>query len=438
MAMIEVKTPQSLEELISLIKEKQSILLLGARTSTVIPFSNENILEKALGQTVCVDLQAMPSEIKLLSGSDSKSTQKEVYIKGAVSWSELRAYLRALGQDVLCWPTDESAFVLSGIASAATGERFFSSAGVRESVQWLSVIHADGQIKEYHASNEINHIEYQCEQQKYEGFKNAPYPFLKNETDYFIGSEGQLGVIIEARLKVTSYKESSYYLLPIQSWLESDELIKYQQLVQAYRKDFLSVEFFDSQCLNFVKDETLKKDCDYLIIEASEPDVVIEAFGQKSEEFIVLNRDQFMKLRVSIPRSINEYLSKNSLVKKGTDAQVRVEQFGQLIDKYRSWKDSNIEFLLFGHLGDSHLHFNFLLDDSDSKKCDKLLDDFYTFLADIEASPFAEHGIGLIKQKFIKNFYSSAITDVFKELKDKYDPQRKLFPQGFMRINGKS
>ena len=59
---------------------------------------------------------------------------------------------------------------------------------------------------------------------------------------------------------------------------------------------------------------------------------------------------------------------------------------------------------------------------------------FYKDLAEHKASPFAEHGVGLIKQKFIKDFYTENQKRVFKELKEEMDPESLFFPNGFCSL----
>ena len=52
----------------------------------------------------------------------------------------------------------------------------------------------------------------------------------------------------------------------------------------------------------------------------------------------------------------------------------------------------------------------------------------------MEGSPFAEHGIGLLKQKYIKDFWNENQRCVFKDLKKVFDPYNQFFPQGFFNL----
>ena len=110
------------------------------------------------------------------------------------------------------------------------------------------------------------------------------------------------------------------------------------------------------------------------------------------------------------------------------------ESFKELLALYREFSKQGIDYNLFGHFGDCHLHFNFFPNPDQQGFCDSLFDEFYKEIKNINGSPFAEHGIGLFKQKFIKQFYGESQINMFKSLKKKYDPENKFFPGGFMSI----
>jgi glycolate oxidase len=69
-----------------------------------------------------------------------------------------------------------------------------------------------------------------------------------------------------------------------------------------------------------------------------------------------------------------------------------------------------------------------------TQKCSEALIEMYKNVKELDASPFAEHGIGIIKQKFIKPFWNENQYQVFKNLKTKHDPKNQFFPQGFMNL----
>jgi glycolate oxidase len=65
----------------------------------------------------------------------------------------------------------------------------------------------------------------------------------------------------------------------------------------------------------------------------------------------------------------------------------------------------------------------------------RCLDEFrklYDKVYEWKGSPFAEHGIGLIKQEYIKRFHGPNQLGLFHDLKKEHDPYNQFFPQGFM------
>ena len=137
---------------------------------------------------------------------------------------------------------------------------------------------------------------------------------------------------------------------------------------------------------------------------------------------------------MKVPRLTFERNSQMGVVKKGTDVQMPTDKFKNLLDIYREMGKVGIEYNLFGHFGDAHLHFNFMPTKNDASKCDEILENLYKQVKELQGSPFAEHGIGLIKQKFIKEFYTQDQLEFFQILKQVYDPKNKFFPTGFMSI----
>ena len=102
---------------------------------------------------------------------------------------------------------------------------------------------------------------------------------------------------------------------------------------------------------------------------------------------------------------------------------------------YLELTTKGVEYNLFGHFGDSHLHFNFMPTKDKVTECQKYLETLYSKVLTLNASPFAEHGIGMLKQKYIKNFWSEVQISEFKNLKSKHDPHNQFFPQGYMGIS---
>ena len=156
------------------------------------------------------------------------------------------------------------------------------------------------------------------------------------------------------------------------------------------------------------------------------------------DDVLELSEGAYHDLRKGVPRSVSEYISQKGLIKKGTDVQVKDEYFKRLIEKYKKASELGEDYVLFGHLGDGHLHFNFLPQKGNTLKCDQFLKLFYEEISQWNCSPFAEHGIGIIKQEHILSFLGDNQFRIFKRLKECYDLNNKFFPYGFLQLGFKN
>lgn len=429
--------PKDLKELRSQVLENKHILVSGAETSTVIPFNHQNAMDKSFEDVQKISLQSLSKNIKI---EGSMAT-----IEGPVSWSELREAARQVDLEVPFWPTDQSAFVLSGIATSATGERSFHYGHFRDYIDSLTIMNDQGDIQVYYGSdsmdtlftkNELEYIKsYNSHLSNYKSFKNPPFPVVENPVDLFVGSEGQLGIIVGCELRLVPRKETIYLLYPIEDWEKSQNIVDLSLKAKSCKSYLLATEFFDRHCLELVGDTPLRK-LDHIAFEVIEEFLAEFICEMNLEEDVisVLSEDQFSRVRVSIPRAVNEYLSHHQMTKKGTDVQVSPEDFKKLIEMYRSITKYDISYILFGHLGDQHLHFNLFVDKDNQQMCHDFLKTFYAEVKSLNASPFAEHGIGLLKQEYMTEYYTKEVKDFFMILKNKLDPNNKFFPQGYMSV----
>lgn len=441
-------TIYSLDTLKSTILTENPILFTGSRTSTVIPFESfelDAFKEKGLDMLFC-DLSQLEGDIFL--------EDNELVVRGAYSWKEAKALCSHKGFSILTSPTEELANILAGIATSATGERSFGHGTLREQVRSLKFMNDKGEIEELSYErplkdhklfkNNLDLLEdYQREYSRYSTFKNAPFPRLLRETDLMIGLEGQLGAIVEARLKLKKKEDVIYLFFSLPKWeVDYSPHLELFFKVQNYRGDILSCELIDENSLSYLpKNERIREGRDFIFLE-----VKVSSFEKVYEELIKdiknVNEEDIFEvpaqkchdLRMRIPRAIFEMNTKMGVKKKGTDVQVTPEHFKNLLDYYRSWaKESKVSYNLFGHFGDAHLHFNFMPLPEEVGPCDILLEELYLFVKKIKGSPFAEHGVGLMKKPFIYHFYSQVQKDMFSFLKRELDPKNIFFPNGFMK-----
>ena len=439
-------TPPTLDALQAHVATGRPSFYFASRTSTVIPYER---LARALGQGVClVDLSGLPPYLALEG--------EHLICRGAVNWQMAREFCWTQGREVMTFPTEELASILAGVATSCTGERCFGYGSLRSQVVSLEVMGREGQLEQFSADRSLLGGQlfagkqarsclrgYQESYRKYEGFKNAPFPRLQSETDLMIGLEGQLGIVVEARLQTVAREPLRYIFLTLPPWEEDyGPHLEVLQRVQEWRGVVHSCELIDANSARYLDSRgPLFEGCDTIFLEVFARDfervweeliVVLELLDQS--QVYEMPGSKFHQLRMAVPRTLFEVNARNKVIKKGTDVQVRTQQMGQLLELYRQLARQGVDYNLFGHFGDSHLHFNFLPTSQQEEDCDRHLSFFYQQVLLLQGSPFAEHGVGLLKQAFIRPFLGDIHYAMFRYLKAQKDPENIFFPQGYLNL----
>jgi glycolate oxidase len=86
----------------------------------------------------------------------------------------------------------------------------------------------------------------------------------------------------------------------------------------------------------------------------------------------------------------------------------------------------------FGHTGDGNVHTNVMVQDANDaeqlEKGHKAIEEIFQIAVDLEGTLSGEHGIGLAKAEFMPLAFSQAELDLFKRIKQAFDPNGILNP----------
>lgn len=434
------KTFYSIEDLTSHLKAHQPSFYFSSQTSTVIPYDKlDTLLPWTGGDYFLCDLSKLPSQLELKSNGN-------LVLRGAVSWEEAKKFLRAKGRNLKTSPTEQLALITAGVATSCTGERCFGFGTMRSQVTRLKYLNFNGEEIELKREDEfksssVHFKPYQEDFKSYQSFKNAPYPRFEKAIDLMIGTEGQLGIVTEVEIETADNYDLTYVFMLLPRWEENYEPhMEIFQAVQAHRDAIMSCELLDANCMNYLKaDEKLGNNQDVIFLEVK-ADKFEDIYGNvlchlkhvSPEEVFEIAENKFHNVRAGVPRAIFEENSKMGVVKIGTDVQVSGEKFTELLNFYRQAAKLGVRYVLFGHFGDAHLHFNYMPSKEQSPRCLEEIQKLYDHVFNWKGSPFAEHGIGLLKQKYIKRFHGPHQLGLFHDLKKEHDPYNQFFPQGFM------
>ncbi len=275
---------------------------------------------------------------------------------------------------------------------------------------------------------------------------------VKNATGYdlrqlFIGSEGTLGFITEATIKLMRPPQNLTVL--VLAVPEFDALMKVSETFRR-QLDVTAFEFFSDRALHHVTAATdLQKPCDedapyYALLEfesSSEAlaDQAMELFERCLEEGWVLdgvmsqNETQAMNLW-RLREDISETLAKFTPYKNDLSVRVsRVPEFLSSVDQVVSSQYPDFEIVWYGHIGDGNLHLN-ILKPADLEpaeffaKCAEVNAQVFDVVAALGGSISAEHGVGLLKRDYLAYSRSAEEIGYMRALKASFDPNGIMNP----------
>ncbi|MDQ3172979.1 MAG: FAD-binding oxidoreductase, partial [Acidobacteriota bacterium] len=280
--------------------------------------------------------------------------------------------------------------------------------------------------------------------------------------DLFIGSEGTLGVVVEAELRLLPkphgllsgvvFFASNESLLGFVADARSASLKtrQYQQsgvveewnLRQSPSIDARALEYFDSESLSFLRQkyeavpagsagavffeqETTSGTEDLLMTEWL---ALLERHQALADEswFATTEQDQekLRDFRHQLPVLMNEWFARYKQRKVSTDMAVPDEEFAGMLSFYDdTLRASDLKYTIFGHIGDNHVHVNILpRDDAEAAKAWEIYMQFVRRAVKVGGTISAEHGIGKLKREYLREMYGEGDLREMAALKRAFDP----------------
>lgn len=455
---------QEIAELLSEANEKKiPVTISGARTGTVggaVPFGGWVIsLEKL-------------NKIKSIDKEDLRA-----FVEPGVILGDFQKAVDAEGLFYPPDPTEWSCQIGGTVATNASGARSFKYGATRRFVTGLRIVLPSGERLVLKRGSTIFsagvHIELTTDSGSKITAKNPTYErpnVRKNVSGFFnerpldaidllIGSEGTLGVITEIELSLLPKPEG--FFSGIVFFRNDDELLGFVDEVKGtsfsvrehvagnvadvgvrVSLDATLIEYFDDRALKFISEkfpETPSGMAGAIFFEqettAENEDELFEAWNRLLEKhnadvdvswFTTTEQDleKMRAFRHALPVSVNERVVRNKQKKIGTDMAVPDESFPGFLRFYKDTLDaSGIDYVIFGHIGDCHLHANLLpKDEVEAERSRHLYGRFIAQAVMLGGTVSAEHGIGKLKSKYLNVMMGERYLNEMAELKRAFDP----------------
>jgi len=264
-------------------------------------------------------------------------------------------------------------------------------------------------------------------------------------TRLLIGSEGILGIITEARLKLSPKPERINTLRAL--YKDSHTAIEAVVSILAQSALPYALEFIDAGSLNLIrKNSNLDLDKDalaqaraMLMIEVDGMNASIEASTQAIMNAANISgcidiqtaEDETQKAALwSARKALSPALRSFAPNKINEDVVVPVTQLPTLLSELEKLSQQyEIAIFNFGHAGNGNLHVNLLYDASKQEETARsCLNDVFSLVLRLGGTLSGEHGVGIAKRDFVNQEIDATTLSLMQNIKQQFDPNGILNP----------
>ena len=351
-------------------------------------------------------------------------------VQPGVITHELQKAVRAIGWE---YPPDPASLkecsIGGNIATNAGGPRCLKYGVTRSYVLGLEVVLADGRVM------------------------NIGGRLHKNKTGFdliglFTGSEGMLGIVTEATLRLIPkaparamlaavFPEFSLAAAAVQAILNAGHLPSALEITDAFTlaaaRKRLGAEVFPEGNAHLIVEVDGRP-----AAVAAEIDELLTLLESLGACFIELAPDEASCERIwQLRREFSYSLRDTGLTKLNEDIVVPRSKLVELVTfAQKLQRDTGIPVACFGHAGDGNIHTNLMVSNYDEpstrEKADHALDQLFTWVLENGGTITGEHGVGLAKKRWLKQAIGEVSLATHHALKNALDPKGILNPGKFL------
>ncbi len=400
----------------------------------IIPFSGGTSLEGHYIATtgtpsITIDLAKNMNNIIALHKEDL-----DVVVQPGVGWEDLHDYLTDKG--LLFGPDPGPGALIGGmISTSCSGTNAARYGTMKENVAGLTVVLADGTI-----------IKTKNRPRK----SSAGY----NLTGLIIGSEGTLGIVTEATLKLhVKPKEETVAVVSFDTISDASNTVA--DIVQ-HGIQVNAVELLDDKMMQVVNEsgETTRKWIEkptlFFKIGANNQSVLTELIKEvnlisqsnKSSNFeFAKNADEIEELwsarKMALWSTINKGRQEHPDMQIWTtDVAVPISKLANVLSETKSdMAKSGLTATLVGHAGDGNFHAFLLYRPEQRSIAEGLVANMVKRAIEAEGTCTGEHGVGYGKREFLLEELGEDPINMMRRIKMSLDPLRLLNPDKIFKID---
>ncbi|KAF1988533.1 FAD-binding domain-containing protein [Aulographum hederae CBS 113979] len=403
-----VVRPGSTEEVSAIMK------VCHARRIPVTPYSGGTSLEGHFAATrggICIDFGRMDKILKLNKGD------LDVIVQPAVGWESLN---EELANDGLFFPPDPGPGAQIGgmVGTGCSGTNAYRYGTMKDWVLSLTVVMADGTILKTRQRPRKSSAGYDL-------------------TRMFIGSEGTLGLVTEATLKVTPRpQKTSVAVCAFGTIREAADCVF---KVVGAGVPIAAIEILDDVQMKCINEAGMTskawKEAPTLFFKfAGTPASIKEHIGivqklakgtgSKSFEF-ARNDEEADELWSARKEALWSVMGQRREGDKiwTTDVAVPMSRLPDIIEETKDdIQKSGLFGSIVGHVGDGNFHTILVYSDKEFKAADAVVHRMVKRAIEMEGTATGEHGVGLVKRDYLDHELGRTTVDAMRKMKLAFDP----------------
>ncbi|KAE8352823.1 hypothetical protein BDV28DRAFT_119881 [Aspergillus coremiiformis] len=385
------------------------------RRLPVTAYSGGTSLEGHFAPTrggVCIDFQGMDQILAV------HSDDMDVVVQPAVQWEVLN---EELAKEGLFFPPDPGPGAMIGgmVGTGCSGTNAYHYGTMRDWVLSLTVVLADGTI-----------VKTKQRPRK----SSAGYDL----TRMFIGSEGTLGLVTEATLKLAVKPVNE--AVAVASFPSIHDAARCVSDVVKRGVNIAAVELLDEvqmKCIN--SSQTTSRSWD------EAPTLFFKfsgAPGEVKEKISIVQKlaDKANKKTFTFARNSDEVDELWSARKVAlwsilqmkqqatdhvwtTDVAVPMGKLPDIIEQTREEiSDSGLLGGIVGHVGDGNFHAMLLFNEDQREIAERVVHNMVKRAVEMEGTVTGEHGVGMVKRDYLEHELGKTAVDAMRKLKQAFDP----------------